>query len=167
VSERAPSAAEAAAEAAAEGGVARHVWTTFRQEVLAPPSPRITLVELHASYHQRDHARTHAALQRVARALAAAGASSGDDAVAAQSGHEHHGLRVARMHSDTNYVPQPAFEMPTCVRPLPAWRGGVISSAQMTRFATQPRARAVCLGRLACTWCTRAAARRPPTPWPS
>ncbi len=83
VSELEPSPAEAAEEEGAADGVARLVYTTLRSDVLYPPhdapthdapTPRITLLELHASYFQKEHAKTFATLRRVARALRAAGA---------------------------------------------------------------------------------------------
>jgi hypothetical protein len=83
VSELEPSPAEAAAEEGAADGVARLVYTSLRRDVLFrphdarthdAPQPRITLLELHASYFQKEHAKTFATLRRVARALRASGA---------------------------------------------------------------------------------------------
>ena len=90
MTEREPSAEEAAAESAANDGVSRLVWSSLRREALLRPAhdaaPRLTLLELHASYFQRDHARTHAALARAAAALRAIDAP-GVQARAARSCH--------------------------------------------------------------------------------
>jgi hypothetical protein len=134
VSELEPSRAEAAAEAAEAGGVARLVYTSLRRDVLFPAAPTITLLELHASYFQKEHAKTLATLGRVARALRAVGAQGmqvrrcGMNEISRANGATDgwmvarvawrgvtwRGAQVAHLHRDVNYVPEPQFEVPTC-----------------------------------------------------
>ena len=68
--------AEAASTAEDADGLRRIVFSQLRTEALRPRAPAITLLELHASYFQRNHARTVAALRRADAALATLNATA-------------------------------------------------------------------------------------------